>query len=151
MTSSKLRSLPSARRIWRPSPLPQTAIPAESYPRYSSRRSPSRMTGTTRFLPTYPTIPHMPVTPAQFVGRSEPELCEKLFLNGIPEFFNHRVRQDITSDPPNFALRLRFIDATIESQFKKLALPHVLQSLIAHFLKRSLNGLSLRIENAPLQ
>src|SRR5215467_5148469 len=59
MTSSRLRSLPSARLICNPSPLPPTAIPAESYPRYSSRLSPSRMTGTTRFLPTYPTIPHI--------------------------------------------------------------------------------------------
>ena len=32
---SRLRSFPSTRRIWRPSPLPETAIPAESYPRYS--------------------------------------------------------------------------------------------------------------------
>ena len=30
MTSSRLRSLPAARRTWRPSPLPATAMPAES-------------------------------------------------------------------------------------------------------------------------
>src|SRR5579872_7400696 len=59
MTSSRLRSFPSARRICRPSPLPHTAIPAESYPRYSRRRNPSIMTGTTLFLPTYPTMPHI--------------------------------------------------------------------------------------------
>ena len=36
-----------------------TAIPAESYPRYSSFRSPLIMTETTDFEPTYPTIPHI--------------------------------------------------------------------------------------------
>src|SRR5574337_2088109 len=35
------------------------ARPAESYPRYSSRLSPSRRTGTTFLCPTYPTIPHI--------------------------------------------------------------------------------------------
>jgi hypothetical protein len=35
------------------------ATPAESYPRYSRRRSPSTMTSTASFSPTYPTIPHI--------------------------------------------------------------------------------------------
>src|SRR5574337_1742541 len=35
------------------------ARPAESYPRYSRRLSPSKRTGTTFLCPTYPTIPHI--------------------------------------------------------------------------------------------
>src|SRR5207245_6195834 len=35
------------------------AIPAESYPRYSSRRRPGRMKESASRWPTYPTIPHM--------------------------------------------------------------------------------------------
>ena len=36
-------------------------------------------------------------------------------------------------------------------QFEILSLPHILQSLITHFLKRTLDGLALRIQNALLQ
>jgi hypothetical protein len=46
-------------------PSERTATPAESYPRYSSRRSPSRTTSNESFGPTYPTIPHIvPRVPA---------------------------------------------------------------------------------------
>src|SRR5262245_38695258 len=38
------------------------ATPAESYPRYSSLRRPSRTTSSACFDPTYPTIPHMAAT-----------------------------------------------------------------------------------------
>src|SRR6185503_17044902 len=56
--ASRCPILPRLRRIarWAPS---RTASPAESYPRYSSRLSPSRMTSTALRSPTYPTIPHM--------------------------------------------------------------------------------------------
>src|SRR6185437_4731483 len=84
MTSSRLRSLPSARRICRPSPLPQTAIPAESYPRYSRRRRPSTMTGTTRFLPTYPTIPHTALhscAPLRRENHFTPETVQQIGLS----------------------------------------------------------------------
>ena len=44
------------------------ATPAESYPRYSSRRRPSTTTSSAACGPAYPTIPHMaaslPVLPA---------------------------------------------------------------------------------------
>ena len=43
----------------RAAPSDTTATPAESYPRYSSRRSPSTTTCRACFSPTYPTIPHM--------------------------------------------------------------------------------------------
>src|SRR6516225_1896004 len=43
-----------------------TARPAESYPRYSSRCSPSTRTGVASRLPTYPTIPHTLLVPPQW-------------------------------------------------------------------------------------
>ena len=46
--------LPGARRISILPLSPTTAMPAESYPRYSSRRRPSRINGTTRFGPMSP-------------------------------------------------------------------------------------------------
>src|SRR5438552_19194525 len=61
--SSRFGNLPEARRI---SILPfwlTTAIPAESYPRYSRRRSPSRIRGTTFLGPMYPTMPHTMKSP----------------------------------------------------------------------------------------
>src|SRR5438876_187776 len=68
MTSgSCLRMMPSAY-----APLAIGAIPAESYPRYSSLERPSRMTGEALPLPTYPTMPHMKPVLYQnrFVGAS---------------------------------------------------------------------------------
>src|ERR1700761_4887544 len=56
---SRLRSLPGARRSWRGWPPPATAMPAESYPRYSRRARPSMITGTHALGPMYPTIPHI--------------------------------------------------------------------------------------------
>src|SRR5207253_10773663 len=49
---------PAARRTCSPSRL-RTATPAESYPRYSSRFSPSRIRPTASLSPTYPTMPHI--------------------------------------------------------------------------------------------
>src|SRR6202051_2829890 len=98
MTSSRLRSLPSARRSCNPSPFPPTAIPAESYPRYSSRRSPSIMIGTTLFLPTYPTMPHIR-TSKDFPARP-------LFGQGETELFDDRIGQHFAGDSLNLGLRL---------------------------------------------
>src|SRR5262245_17299223 len=62
MTVSRFDSLPALRRR-STQPFFTTATPAESYPRYSSRRSPSINTGTTSFGPMYPMIPHINVVP----------------------------------------------------------------------------------------
>ncbi len=40
-------------------PVETSAMPAESYPRYSSRRNPPMTTSSAERSPTYPTIPHM--------------------------------------------------------------------------------------------
>src|SRR5271166_3881040 len=68
MTSSRLCSLPGARRICTFPSEPTTAMPAESYPRYSRRRSPSRIRGTTFLGPMYPTIPHTGSSPDDWLG-----------------------------------------------------------------------------------
>src|SRR5215471_18053615 len=125
MTSSRFRSLPSARRTSSPSPPFPTAIPAESYPRYSRRRSPSMMTGTTLFLPTYPTMPH--ITPPQQVP------C--LLGQGITEFFDDRIGQYFAGDSFDFRLRLFGREFAIQLDFKILALPHALQAFVAHLLE----------------
>src|SRR5574337_695623 len=64
------------------------ARPAESYPRYSSRLSPSRRTGTTFLCPTYPTIPHIALplsvsgpncrTRAALIHLSCPPECQRI-------------------------------------------------------------------------
>ena len=58
-TCSSASSFPAFRTTWT-SPPSSTATPAESYPRYSSRRSPSSRIGSACWFPAYPTIPHMP-------------------------------------------------------------------------------------------
>src|SRR5262245_30811495 len=62
MTDSRFESLPALRRR-STQPFFTTATPAESYPRYSRRRSPSMSTGTTSLGPMYPMIPHMICSP----------------------------------------------------------------------------------------
>src|SRR5438105_8569762 len=61
MTPSRFDSFPALRRR-STQPSRTTATPAESYPRYSSRRKPSMRTGTTSLGPMYPIIPHIPCT-----------------------------------------------------------------------------------------
>src|SRR5579859_3769410 len=144
MVSSRLRSLPSARRICRPSPLPSTAIPAESYPRYSSRRSPSMMMGTTLLLPTYPTIPHiwnppMDAPRRQSVGQGE------------TEFLNHGVGQHFAGNSFHFGLGFFQGQPSIQSEFEILSLANAFQPLITHFFQRALNGFALGVEDAFLE
>src|SRR5690242_10144254 len=57
-TFSRFPSLPARLRVSR-CPSETTATPAESYPRYSRRRSPSTTTSSACLSPTYPTMPHM--------------------------------------------------------------------------------------------
>src|SRR5207245_4708544 len=55
---SSITILPAALRVSRPFPL-SVATPAESYPRYSRRLSPSINIGAAVLDPMYPTIPHI--------------------------------------------------------------------------------------------
>src|SRR5579872_6868449 len=143
MTSSRFRSLPSARRSCRPWPLPATAMPAESYPRYSSRRRPSIMIGTTLFLPTYPTIPHI---------RRPQRICDHFLLGeGETKLFNYRVGQDFAGNPLYFALRVFPGESCVQRQLKIFSLANTLQPFVAHLPERPMNGFSLGVENAFLQ
>src|ERR1700694_2403909 len=108
MASSRLRSLPSARRSCSPVPFPATAIPAETYPRYSSRRRPSMMIGTTLFLPTYPTMPH--------IGR--PQSTPALLGQGETKLFNDRIGQHFAGDAFHLGLRLFAREPSVQRQLK---------------------------------
>src|SRR5512135_721418 len=55
-----------------------TATPAESYPRYSSRRRPSTRISTQELGPVYPTMPHMSLLSLLRLGGGEPRFFEKL-------------------------------------------------------------------------
>src|SRR5580704_4942098 len=110
MTSSRLRSLPSARRTCSPSPLPHTAIPAESYPRYSKRRSPSIMTGTTAFLPTYPTMPHIFFYSCfrrgdRLISDSEIATQGASIFEGVTKLLDDRIGKDFARDASDFRIR----------------------------------------------
>src|ERR1035437_4929097 len=144
MTSSRLRSLPSARRSCSPSPSPATAIPAESYPRYSSRRKPSMMIGTTLFLPTYPTMPHIKKTSRDF---PRPFLLGQ----GETELFNYGVGQHFAGDALDLGLRLFARQSSVQRQLKILPLANAFQTFVSHLLERALDGLALGVENAFLQ
>src|SRR5581483_10997085 len=157
MASSRLRSLPSARRTWSPSPLPATAMPAESYPRYSSRLSPSRMTGTTRFLPTYPTMPHIAVNSWMSEGnrnfassRRGRDRVSSLVFQRESVFLDDRVGQYFAGDPFHFRLGLRLGQAAVQADLEVFSLPDALQSFVAHLVQRALDRLALRIQNALL-
>src|ERR1700751_2493582 len=144
MASSRLRSLPSARRICKPSPLPDTAIPAESYPRSPTRRSPSMMMGTTLLLPTYPTIPHIwkpsmdSPTPIS-VGQGE------------TIFLDHGVGQHFAGNSLHFGLGFFPGQPSIQSEFEILPLANAFQALIAHLFQRALNSFALGVEDAFLE
>src|SRR5260370_1842768 len=82
----------------------------------------------------------------------EPESCQTaLLFNPIAKLFDYRIGQDFPRNATDFALRLRPIQSAIQRQLEKFPLPHVLQPVVTHLMKRSLDGLALRIQDAPLQ
>jgi len=74
-----------------------------------------------------------------------------LLVEGEVKFLNDRVSQDFARD--SFYFRLCFLpgDATIQSDFKVFALADGLETLVAHFSERSVDGLALGIEHALFQ
>ena len=74
-----------------------------------------------------------------------------LLFNRIPKLFNYGIGQDVTRDPSHFGLGLRSVQPTVERQLKELALPDIRQPFIPKLLQCALDGLALRIKNAPLQ
>src|SRR5512138_3822766 len=73
-----------------------TATPAESYPRYSSRRSPSSRISAASRRPTYPTMPHMLTAP--FLPRTALPLRPSVLvlLGGARD--REGVRRDVAGD-----------------------------------------------------
>src|SRR6266852_8853540 len=67
------------------------------------------------------------------------------------ELFNHRVGQNVASDVRHLGCRFRPGQAAIERELEILSLADLLQPLIAHFLKSTLDGLSLGVQNALLE
>src|ERR1700722_10904426 len=143
ITSSSLRSFPGARRSSSPCPAFPTAIPAESYPRYSSRLKPSRMTETTSLGPTYPTIPHID-SYCTVHGR------RGLFFEAIGELFDHRVGQYVAGNTFHFSLGVGGFHRA-QGELEVLSLPHVLDRGVLHSFQRPMDGLPLRVEDGALQ
>src|SRR5712671_16270 len=81
-------------------------------------------------------MPHME-------GTKTPSVCERK-----TELFDHWVGEHFPGDALDLRLSLVTRKAAIESEFKVLALTHVCQAFVAHFLERALDGLSLWIEDA---
>src|SRR5450759_4563503 len=97
ITSSRRASLPALRRssIW---PFLTTATPAESYPRYSRRRSPSMRIGTTSLSPIYPMIPHMVQTPEMLRSLLPVLLDPTLFIDLLAARDPERARRHVLDD-----------------------------------------------------
>ncbi len=72
--SASSATLPTSLMVRNPSAV-HTASPAESYPRYSSRRNPSNNTSQALRGPTYPTIPHIKTFSSLAVRRRWHGLC----------------------------------------------------------------------------
>src|SRR5580658_6458329 len=113
-------------------------MPAESYPRYSRRRRPSMMIGTTSFLPTYPTMPHM-------------RGLRGLVFEGAAILFDYRIGEHFPGNAFNLGLRLFAAQTAIEGKLEILALANIVHAFVAHFLQRALDSLALRIEDTLLE
>src|SRR5277367_3803608 len=83
-------------------------------------------------------MPHM--------RNSRNSVCE-----GAAKLFDHRVGQHFAGNTLHFGLRFVAAESAIERQFEVLALANFFQTLVAHLLKRTVNGLALGIENAFLE
>jgi len=79
-------------------------------------------------------------------GNSRNSLCE-----GAAKFFDYRVGEHFARNALQFRLRLFAAEPAIECQLKIFSLADLFQAFIAHLLKRPMDRLSLRIEDALLQ
>ena len=140
MASSRLRSLPSARRISRMPELPRygdaggiVAAVFEAPEAFDDDRD-------NVFL-TYiaDDSAHVTSTTGALFGERETKL------------FDDRVGQHFARDPLDLGLSLFAREATIKGDFEILPLADALKSLVAHLFQRALDGFTLRIENCLLQ
>src|SRR5579864_3852530 len=109
------------------------------------------MTGTTRFFPTYPTIPHIKTCFwAQPIGFRF-GAAGSLFLQPVAELFDDRVGQYLPGNSFDLSLGRRPVHPAVQSDLKKLALADVANPLVAHLLKGAVDSLALGIENRSLE
>jgi hypothetical protein len=71
-------------------------------------------------------------------------------FEGEAKFFDHRIGQYFTSDASNLGFGFGSIQAASQREFEVLPLAHLFQSLVAHFLKSTLDGFALGIQNTLL-
>jgi len=67
------------------------------------------------------------------------------------KIFDHRIGQYFTSNPFDFGLGLFSGEAAVDRKFEIFALPHALQSFVAHLFQRTLDGLTLGVKDAFLE
>jgi hypothetical protein len=67
------------------------------------------------------------------------------------ELFYHRVGQNVAGDAHHFGFGFRPVQAAVERELEILPLADLLQSLISHSLKSTLDGFSLGIQHALLE
>jgi len=72
-------------------------------------------------------------------------------FEGETEFFDNRIGENFSSHALNFRFRFRPGKSAVQCELEIFALTDFLQALIAHFLESTLDGFSLRIQNALLQ
>src|SRR5579863_8942495 len=99
------------------------------------------MIGTTLFLPTYPTMPHIKTSKRFPVW----------LLEGESKLFNHGIGQHFASNALHLGLRFVAREATVQRELKIFSLANAFQTLVSHLLERALNGFALGVEDAFLQ
>jgi len=83
--------------------------------------------------------------------KGEHHLTAPSVFEGEAKLFDHRVGQDLAGDPSDFGLRFRAAQAAVEGQLKVFTLADLVQTLVTHLLKRTVDRLALRIQNAFFQ
>ena len=99
------------------------------------------MTGTTLFLPTYPTMPHM----------GKPQGLDAATRRGRNGILRCTGLVELRGQCARLRTGLFARQATIKGEFEILSLADTLQAFVTHLLEGALNGFALWIENTLLQ
>jgi len=67
------------------------------------------------------------------------------------EFLNHRIGENLASNPLNLGMGRSRIERVGQSNYKIFSLPHVLNTLVLHLPKSAVDGLALRVQNRLLE
>src|SRR5690349_11442632 len=104
------------------------------------------MTGTTLFLPTYPTMPHITSPHCKLSAPGHQLLLERIAI-----LLNHRVGQHFACNALHLGLCIRLRQPVLQGDLEVLALADFIEPLVAHLFERALDSFALRIEHALLQ